>query len=297
LWVDPQVLGLLGLAVGENLQVGDSALKITRVISYEPDRGMQFVNVAPRVMMNLDDLPATGLVAPGSRIAYHLLVAGSEAAVGDYQDWLQANMQRGQRLSTLETNRPEVQRAMTRAHQFLVLVALLTVMIAAVAIALAARRFGLRHQDGIAVMRCLGAGKAQLAWMLWVEFLLLAVFASLLGSLGGYVVHLGLVSVVDAWLQTNLPPISLRPAWQGMATGLLLLLGFALPPLAALGNVAPARVLRRQAGAVARSWPTYLLGLAAFFLLIIWMSGDLRLSVVVAGSFALALLVFIGLAY
>lgn len=297
LWVDPQVLGLLGLAVGENLQVGDSALKITRVISYEPDRGMQFVNVAPRVMMNLDDLPATGLVAPGSRIAYHLLVAGSEAAVGDYQDWLQANMQRGQRLSTLETNRPEVQRAMTRAHQFLVLVALLTVMIAAVAIALAARRFGLRHQDGIAVMRCLGAGKAQLAWMLWVEFLLLAVFASLLGSLGGYVVHLGLVSVVDAWLQTNLPQISLRPAWQGMATGLLLLLGFALPPLAALRNVAPARVLRRQAGAVARSWPTYLLGLAAFFLLIIWMSGDLRLSVVVAGGFALALLVFIGLAY
>src|SRR5690606_36178956 len=109
LWVDPQVLGLLGLAVGDLLQIGDSALKITHVISYEPDRGMQFVNVAPRVMMSLDDLPATGLVAPGSRIAYHLLVAGSEAAVGDYQDWLQANMQRGQRLSTLETNRPEVQ--------------------------------------------------------------------------------------------------------------------------------------------------------------------------------------------
>ncbi|NYT59073.1 FtsX-like permease family protein [Alcaligenaceae bacterium] len=297
LWVDPQVLGLLGLAVGDELQVGDSALTITRVISYEPDRGMQFVNVAPRVMMNLDDLPATGLVAPGSRIAYHLLVAGSESSVRDYQHWLEANMQRGQRLSTLETNRPEVQRALTRAHQFLVLVALLTVMIAAVAIALAARRFGLRHQDGIAVMRCLGASKTQLAWMLWVEFLLLAVFASALGSLGGYVVHLGLVSMVDAWLQTSLPAISLRPAWQGMATGFLMLLGFALPPLAALRNVAPARVLRRQAGAAARSWPAYLLGLTAFFLLIVWMSGDLRLSVVVAGGFTLALLVFIGLAY
>ncbi|MCC2596405.1 FtsX-like permease family protein [Pusillimonas sp. MFBS29] len=297
LWVDPQVLGLLGLAVGDGLQVGDSTLKITQVISYEPDRGMQFVNVAPRVMMNLDDLPATGLVAPGSRIAYHLLVAGAEASVGDYQHWLEENMQRGQRLSTLETNRPEVQRALSRAHQFLVLVALLTVMIAAVAIALAARRFGLRHQDGIAVMRCLGAGKAQLAWMLWVEFLLLAVFASLLGSVGGYVVHLGLVSVVDNWLQTSLPAISLRPAWQGMATGFLMLLGFALPPLAALRNVAPARVLRRQAGVVARSWPAYLLGLTAFFALIVWMSGDLRLSVVVAGGFALILLVFIGLAY
>src|SRR3546814_15729848 len=76
---------------------------------------------------------------------------------------------RGQKLSTVETNRPEVQRALTRAHQFLVLVALLTVMIAAVAIALGARRFSLRHRDGIAVMRCLGAGKAQLGHMLWSD--------------------------------------------------------------------------------------------------------------------------------
>ncbi|NYT86613.1 ABC transporter permease [Pollutimonas harenae] len=296
-WVDPQVLGLLGMTVGDDLQVGDSALKIVRVIAYEPDRGMQFVNVAPRVMMNLEDLPETGLVAPGSRISYHLLVAGDIESVADYQRWLEQNMQRGQRLSTLETNRPEVQRALARAHQFLMLVALLTVMIAAVAIALAARRFGLRHQDGIAVLRCLGASKVQLGWMLWVEFLLLAVGASLLGCAAGYAVHLGLVSVVDAWLQTALPPISLRPALQGIATGFLLLLGFALPPLAALRKVAPARVLRRETGSVARHWPAYLLGGAAFFLLIVWMSGDIWLSTVVAGGFALALLVFIGLAY
>ncbi|AEC19024.1 membrane protein [Pusillimonas sp. T7-7] len=296
-WVDPQVLGLLGMAIGDDLQVGDSSLKIARVIAYEPDRGMQFVNVAPRVMMNLDDLQATGLVAPGSRISYHLLVAGSAESVAGYQHWLEDHMQRGQRLSTLETNRPEVQRALTRAHQFLVLVALLTVMIAAVAIALAARRFGLRHQDGMAVLRCLGASKSQLAWMLWVEFLLLAMIASLLGSLAGYAVHLGLVSVVDAWLQTAMPPVGMQPAWQGMATGFLLLLGFALPPLAALRNVAPARVLRRELGSAARRWPAYLLGVAAFFLLIVWISGDLRLSLVVAGGFALALVVFVGLAY
>src|SRR3546814_665394 len=129
-WVDPQVLGLLGMAIGDDLQVGDSSLKIARVIAYEPDRGMQFVNVAPRVMMNLDDLQATGLVAPGSRISYHLLVAGSAESVAGYQHWLEDHMQRGQRLSTLETNRPEVHRALTRAQPFLVLVALLTVMIA-----------------------------------------------------------------------------------------------------------------------------------------------------------------------
>ncbi|MDS1142082.1 FtsX-like permease family protein [Pusillimonas sp. SM2304] len=296
-WVDPQVLGLLGLGVGDTLLVGDSVLRIARIIAYEPDRGMQFVNVAPRVMMNLADLPATGLVAPGSRITYHLLLAGAAESVGSYQRWLDANLQRGQRLSTLETNRPEVQRALTRAHQFLVLVALLTVMIAAVAIALAARRFGLRHQDGIAVLRCLGASKAQLGWMLWVEFLLLALLAAALGSLAGYAVHQGLVSIVTGWMQTSLPRASLLPAWQGMATGFLLLLGFALPPLAALRNVPPARVLRRDTAQAARRWPAYLLGLAAFFGLIVWISGDVRLSGIVAAGFLLALMVFAGLAY
>lgn len=296
-WVDPQMLGLLGLGVGDGLMVGDSTLRIARIIAYEPDRGMQFVNVAPRVMMNLADLPATGLVAPGSRITYHLLVAGAAESVGSYQRWLDANMQRGQRLSTLETNRPEVQRALTRAHQFLVLVALLTVMIAAVAIALAARRFGLRHQDGIAVLRCLGASKSQLAWMLWVEFLLLALLAAALGSLAGYAVHQGLVSIVTGWMQTSLPRASLLPAWQGMATGFLLLLGFALPPLAALRNVPPARVLRRDTAHAARRWPAYLLGLAAFFGLIVWISGDVRLSGIVAAGFLLALMIFAGLAY
>src|SRR5690606_33977378 len=38
-------------------------------------------------------------------------------------------------------------------------------------------------------------------------------------------------------------------------------------------------------------------GGVAFFLLIVWMSGDLELSVVVAGGFAVALTVFISLAY
>src|SRR5690606_31725586 len=123
---------------------------------------------------------------------YALLLAGPEAAVGHYQSWLGQNLQRGQRISTVETNRPEVQRALERAQKFLVLVALLTVFIAAVALALGARRFSLRHRDGVAVMRCLGASRTQLANLLWIEFLLLGIVASLAGSLLGYVVHQGL---------------------------------------------------------------------------------------------------------
>jgi putative ABC transport system permease protein len=297
-WVDAQVLGLLDVKVGDAIDIGDASMTIAHIIAYEPDRGMQFVNVAPRVMMNLADLPAAGLLGPGSRIGYSLLLAGSEAAVRGYESWLKQNMRRGQKLSTVETNRPEVQRALTRAHQFLVLVALLTVMIAAVAIALGARRFSLRHRDGIAVMRCLGAGKAQLGHMLWSEFLLLGIIASLAGSLIGYAVHEGLVAIVSNWLDTRLPGATLHPALQGVAAGLLLLLGFALPPLAALRRVAPARVLRRDlAMAAPARWPAYILGAGAFFLLMVWIAGDLKLSAVMAGGFLAALAIFTLLAY
>ncbi len=297
-WVDAQVLGLLGIAIGDALTVGDAVMTVAKVISHEPDRGMQFVNVAPRLMMSLADLPQTGLVAPGSRIAYQLMVAGDPDAVARYQSWLDGQLTRGQKLVTLESNRPEVQRALVRANQFLVLVALLTVMIAAVAVALAARRFSLRHQDGIAIMRCLGASKSQLSLLLWTEFLLLALLASAIGALVGYAVHQGLVFVVAAWLDTRLPPASWQPAVQGCVTGLLLLLGFALPPLASLRQVPPARVLRRDASlGLGRRWPSYILGVAAFFLLIIWISNDLRLSAVVALGFLAAFLVFAALAY
>src|SRR5690606_12857892 len=76
IWVDAQLLALLGLKIGDSAAVGDSTLTITRIIAYEPDHGMQFINVAPRLMMNLADLPATGLVVAGSRVNYYLLVAG-----------------------------------------------------------------------------------------------------------------------------------------------------------------------------------------------------------------------------
>src|SRR5690606_14313709 len=80
-WADAQLLALLGINVGDTIGLGDSRFRVARVITYEPDRGMQFVNVAPRVMMRSDDLAATGLVTLGSRIDYALLAAGEPDAV------------------------------------------------------------------------------------------------------------------------------------------------------------------------------------------------------------------------
>jgi len=285
-WADAQLLALLNIEVGDTIGLGDSRLRVARVIAYEPDRGMQFVNVAPRVMMRADDLPTTGLVAPGSRIGYALLAAGEPDAVAAYAGWLGEHLQRGQKLATLESGRPEVQRTLDRAQRFLSLVVLLAVLISAVAVALAAGRFMMRHRDGIAVMRCLGAVQAQIARMLLLEFTLVGLFASAAGCLLGYVVHQGLVAALGGLIDTQLPAPSAVPAFQGLVTGVLLLLGFALPSLARLRHVPPARVLRRDADTLRmRSAAGYALGAAGFALLIWWFAGNARLGAVVAGGF------------
>ncbi|MFJ0688542.1 FtsX-like permease family protein [Bordetella bronchiseptica] len=292
-WVDAQLLTLLGVQVGDTLGLGDARLRIERVITYEPDRGMQFVNVAPRVMLRTADLPATGLVAPGSRIGYVLLAAGQPDAVAAYGQWLGQHLQRGQKLATLESGRPEVRRTLDRAQRFLALVALLAVLISAVAVALAAGRFMQRHRDGIAVMRCLGAVQAQVTRMLVLEFALVGLAASAVGCLLGYAVHQGLVLALGQLIDTSLPAPSAIPAAQGVLTGLLMLLGFALPSLAQLRHVPPARVLRRDADRLrARGAGGYALGAVGLGLLIWWFAGDARLGAVVAGGFLGAFAVF-----
>ena len=155
-WVDGQLLSLLNLKIGDLLNVGDTRLRIERVVSYEPDRACS--SSTSRVLLRASDLPATGLIAPGSRIGYALLVAGPPEAVSGYAGWLGQNLKRGQKLATLESGRPEVRRTLDRAQRFLSLVALLAVLISAVAVALAAGRYMARHRDGIAVMRRSGRG-------------------------------------------------------------------------------------------------------------------------------------------
>lgn len=294
IWVDNTLLGSLGARLGDRLEVGDLALEVTGIIRHEPDRGTQFVNLAPRLMMHISDLPAAGLLGPGSRVRHYLLIAGEPADIRAYRQWLEPRLERGQRLSTLEDSRPEVTRVIERAERFLVLVALMAVLVAAIAVGLAARQYTRRHTDGIAVLRCLGAGRGVLLGVLWVEFALVAAVGSTAGIALGYLAHYGLVDMLAGWLDTTLPSASWTPALQGWASGCLLLLGFALPPLAALRHVPPARVLRRDAAAHAsrRRWPAYLIAFAAFLVLIVWTSGEWVTSLTLVAGFVAAFLVF-----
>ena len=292
-WVDPQLLQALGAAPGDRIKLGESTFRIARLIAIEPDRGTQFINFAPRVMLNLADLPATQLITSGSRVTYRLLMAGERDAVRAFGRALERELKRGQRLEALEGGRPEMQRTIERAQRFLALVALLAAMIAAVAVAAGARRFSLRHLDSCAMMRCLGLAQADIFRLFALEFLLIGVAACLVGMVVGYAFHFGLLAMLGSLINTSLPQPSLLAAVQGFACGLVLLLGFALPPLAQLRQVPPLRVLRKDIGLpTGRVAFGYLAGLAGFFALLLWSADDLKIGSLTAGGFAVGLVVF-----
>ena len=302
-WIDAGLLGAIKTSVGGTIKLGDKEFTVTQLIAAEPDRGASFLNFAPRVMLALDDLDATHLVQPGSRVTYRLLAAApnggkaaADAAAG-YEQWLQAQIRqqniKGVRIESLENGRPEMRATLDRADRFLSLVGLLSAMLAAVAVAMAARRFMLRHMDACAMLRCLGLTQNQVTLMYLIEFLLVGLLGSLIGVAVGFGGHYVLLEVLGKLVANELPAPTLVPALQGVATGMLLLVGFALPPILQLRNVPHNRVIRREQDAPQpMALATYGLGLASFVVLLLWQAGDMQLALWTALGFLGAFAVF-----
>jgi putative ABC transport system permease protein len=220
-----------------------------------------------------------------------------QAAVAGYEGWVRERMRlenvKGVRIETLENGRPEMRSTLDRAERFLALVGLLSAMLAAVAVAMAARRFMQRHLDAVAMLRCLGMTQNEVGLLFLIEFTLVGLAGSVLGVLVGFGAHYVLLALIGSLIQTQLPPVSLLPALQGVATGLLLLVGFALPPVLQLRNVPHNRVIRReQAAPQPMALATYGLGTAVFVGLLLWQAGDLKLALLTAGGFLGGLAVF-----
>ncbi len=293
-WVDASLLAPLGITVGDRIDVGDASFRVGRLVTLEPDRGASFVNFAPRVLIGIDDLAATGLVQPASRVNWRLLVAGPTEAVARFEQKVRETGGQNLRIETVENGRPELGATLNRAERFLSLVALLTLLIAAVAIALGARRFAERHLDGCAVMKAAGLGQRRLVRLLALELLWIGLAGSIAGAALGALFQQILAGSIAPLLGISLPWPGLTPLVQALVVGLVLLLGFGGWPVLRLAGVPPLRVLRRDyASGQARVWGAWLLGAVALGLLLIWLAGNLQLALIAAGGFGLATLLFI----
>ena len=296
-WVDATLMAALNLHTGSALRIGDRELTVAEVIDAEPDAAAAFITLAPRAMISSADLMSTNLLQQHALATHRLLLAGEPAQVAGFEKWLKAHIaatpKLGIEVSSLASMGADSQSMQDQVRQFLSLVSLLSALLAGISVAMAARRFVQRHLDACAVLRCLGQTQAQQTRMYLLEFLMLGVAGSAAGVLLGFGCHFVLLEWLGKLVASDLPPPGWQPALQGLAAGMVLLLGFALPPLLQLRNVSQVRLLRREQEAPqARTVASYALGAALFTALLVWQTADVMLGLIAAAGFALCGLVF-----
>lgn len=281
-WLAPRALSKLGISIGNYIELGESRLMVSAVLKHDPGRSSSFMAIAPRLLMNMADLDKTGIIQPGSRVSYQ---AGFSGALEDrtrFEKWLRPQLVSSQRLLGGSDESLALGSAMSKAEQYLSLASMLSVMLSGIAIAMSANRYGQRHFDQSALMRCMGATQNTVIKIFSQQLIFIGLCGSLLGSVVGYLTQELLVVVLKQYLAPELPAPGIYPVVIGLISGFVTLTGFALPALLRLKSVSPLRVLRKDLTPLpVSSLFIYLLATGSIILLMWWQSGRLQLTLLV----------------
>jgi putative ABC transport system permease protein len=284
----PRLVQQLSASVGDEVYVGDATLTVAGTLLSEPDSTTGFFGYGPRLVMNTANLDETGVVQPGSRVTYRLLVAGESDDLTGFKAWVEPQLVQGQRLSSVDESQPGIGATLDRARGFLLLAGSLGVMLAAAAILVAARRFGERHTDQVAVMKSLGATRATIRQLYAFSLAWLGLISIGLGSGVGWLAQSAMFNALAGQLPSEITRIGVAPYITGAVTAFVCIGFFAWPPLARLGGVSPLRVIRREETIADATRSTDLiLGAASLGLLMLWYSSDWKLTAALIGSIAI----------
>ena len=294
IWPDSKVLAALEAKPGDQVSIGATQFRIAKVLITRPDQGGGFSELAPNLILNAADLPDTRLLQPGSRSSHALLFAGAREEIDQFKTWLEEAKQPGERLRDISEASPQIQTAIDRAGRFLSLASLVAVLLCAIAVAMAARRYVQRHLDSVALMKTLGASRRTTLAVSILQLVVIALIAALIGAAVGYLAQMWLLQALQDLVRADLPPPDLTPLALGLVTALALLAGFALPPLVQLSQVPAMRVLRRDMAApTASALLAFGPAMLAVVLLIFWVLREPLLFV----GFVAGLTIFAALLY
>jgi putative ABC transport system permease protein len=277
-WPDSRLAAALGATVGTMVNIGASNFRVSRILISRPDQGATFLELAPSLIMNADDLPATQLVQPGSRLRHAQLFAGPRSDIATFKEWLETHKKPNEEIEDVEDSAPQIKSAIDRSARFLSIASLVAVLLCSIAVAMAARRYVQRHLDSVALLKTLGATRGFTLSVSLTQLVLIGICAAIVGSLIGFGAQAWLVKILSGWLRGDLPPPGLAPLGVGFLTAIAVLGGFALPPLLQLSRTPALRVLRRDVGPPA---PLVVLAfgpaVVAVSFLIWWVTRDLKI--------------------
>lgn len=294
-YADAALMARLGVDVGDNIEVGALTLRLAAVVVYRPDQSPGFSGLAPTLLINMSDISASGLIVEGSRVSYTQMFAGDEASIERFTEALKETLPEGVRLQDRADAGSQLSNAIDRAGRFLSLASLVSLILAAVAVAMAARRYAERRLDTAALMKTFGASQSFVLQVGVIHLFVIAAAGSGLGALLGFGAERGLSSLLSGWLRGDLPAASWEAAVPGIATAVILLAGFALPSLFRLGDTPPLRVLRHDLAPPPTSiFVTYGAALLAMGALVWWAVRDTALLVSIVGGTVVTALVLYG---
>ncbi len=298
LWVDSRLFPGLGIDIGDEAGVGLADLTVSGVLVSEPDRSGRLFDLGPRMLMRIEDVPATQVVQPGSRIGYRLLLAGPTSALDAMRAELGTELEGSFNWRDVRDSTPTIGTALDRAENFLMLGGLLAVLLAGVAVALSAQRYAVRHYDYVAILKTLGLTPKEIQR----GYVLVLLVVGTLGTAAGLALGFGLHSLIVALLRDFLPPElplpGVRPLLVGAASGFVCLLAFGLPPILQLRSVSPMRVIRRELAPqpVTRAL-TYGAAALGSLGLLVWYTSSWWLTFWTLSGVAVMLLLFGGLSW
>ncbi len=297
-WLDPRLFPALALKLNDTVEIGLQRLRVSGILTREPDRGGSFTDLAPRALMRIEDLAATNIVQPGSRVSFRYLLRGAEDDLQTAYEALAEGQRSRFRWLGARDSSQAIGNALQRAESFLLLGGLLAVLLAGVAVALAAHRYARRHFDHVGVLKTLGATPRVILRNFLGVLLLVGSLGVLVGLLTGNLLQQAVLLYVNDLIPGELPAAGLRPYLLGAITGFICLLSFALPPLLALRDISPMRVIRRDLveGDLAGTL-TYGAALGGTIVLLLWYSGSAVLTLYTLGAIALVLVVFAAAAW
>lgn len=296
LWVERSVLSRLGVEIGDTVEIGVAPLKIAGILTNIPDRSYRFLVAGPTILMNIEDLPATDIVQPGSRMWHSYLFAGDPQAIETFDEWIKPQVNDTQRWYDAKRAQNRLSTTLDSAERFLSLASMLGIVLAAVAVAVASRRYGQRHQSVVAVFRALGASILHVRKLYCLHWALLSVISIGAGLLLGYVLLLLGANAIEEYLSLDDSPLTFTPFITAIVTGLLCAVAFAIHPIKTLIHTSPLSVIRGFSTPknVKFGWHQ-LIPLVALLTLLLMFSGDIIMSFSLLAGGLLVSIILLGL--
>ncbi len=256
LFLEPALLDQFGVALGDNVRLGDAALPISGTVLQTAPRTGRFAGFAPDVYANRAALDATKLIDRTNLAGHHAhlqLPAGADPRrVAERLSSLFPEA--GWEIETPASRREQIGEVLNRFEQFLALIALFSLVLGAIGVASAMHAQIRRRRPSIAILRCLGLSSRAALAIYFVQAAVLGLLGTLAGALLGVALHAGIVG----WFREDLPvALSLLPPanviLRTASAGFLACLGFALLPLWQVRDIPPLAVLRAGSGGVTRT--------------------------------------------